>query len=64
VSADELAAEVIADDVVAPAVAKALVPELPDGSRATAAVLALSTLMLAVGLLLDQLRKARVPLRV
>jgi hypothetical protein len=63
-SADELAAEAVADDVVAPTVARALSPELPDGSRATAGVLAMSTLMLAAGLLLDQRRKARQPLRV
>ena len=63
-SADARAADALAREVVMPAVAAAATPDLPDGSRATAVVMALSALMLAVGLLLDQRRKARLPIRI
>jgi hypothetical protein len=63
-SADEVAAEAAIADLVAPAVAAALVPEDPDSSRATAVIMALCMLMLASGLLLDQRRKARIPIRI
>lgn len=60
VSAAELAAtDGVVDDVVLPAARAAA--ELPDGSKATAVVIALSMVLLAAGLLLDQHRKARQP---
>jgi hypothetical protein len=43
--------------------AQAAAASLPDDSKTTAAVLAFSVLLLAAGLLLDQVRKARQPIR-
>lgn len=64
-SADELAAGAAVAELVRPAVAAAAaVPSAPDGTRATAVVMALSVLLLAAGPLLDQVRKARVAIRV
>lgn len=61
VTASELAAsDTVADDVVLPAARAAA--ELPDRSRATAVAMAAGLLLLAAGLLVDQLRKARLPL--
>lgn len=59
VTADQLAAS--ADEVVLPAARAAA--QLPDDSKATAVVLALSMLLLAAGLLVDQVRKARLPIQ-
>lgn len=61
VTASELAAsDTVADDLVLPAARAAA--ELPDRSRATAVAMAAGLLLLAAGLLVDQLRKARLPL--
>lgn len=46
----------------APATAAAS-PDRPDNSRVAVAVMAVSLSLLAAGLVLDQLRKARVPIR-
>jgi hypothetical protein len=63
VTAEELVAEQAAAELIAPAVAAAAAPTEEDGSgRATAIVLAMSLLMLAVGLLLDQAHKVRQPI--
>lgn len=62
-SAEDLAAAADASDRMGRAVSAAVTPERPDGSRATAVAMAFSMLMLACGLLLDQVRKARVPIR-
>lgn len=66
VTAEELVAEQAVTELIAPAVAAAAAaPAEDDGSgRATAIVLAMSLLMLAVGLLLDQAHKVRQPVRV
>lgn len=64
VTAEELVAEQAASELIAPAVAAAVAPAEEEGSgRATAIVIAMSLLMLAVGLLLDQAHKVRQPLR-
>jgi hypothetical protein len=62
-SAEELATEAVVENVVLPAVSAAVTPEAPDSSKATAVVVAISTLMLAAGLLIDQARKARLPIQ-
>jgi hypothetical protein len=63
VTAEELVAEQAATELIAPAVAAAVAPGDDDSSgRATAIVLAMSLLMLAVGLLLDQAHKVRQPI--
>jgi len=63
-SAGALATEAAVKELVLPAVeAAASTPQRPDNTSATAAVMAISVLMLAASLLLDQLRKARIPIR-
>jgi hypothetical protein len=62
VSGDQLATSAaVADDVVLPAARAAA--QLPDDSKATAVVMAFSMLLLAGGLLIDQVRKARLPIQ-
>lgn len=61
VTATELAAsDSVADELVLPAARAAA--DLPDRSRTTAVAMAVGLLLLAAGLLVDQLRKARLPL--
>lgn len=61
VTAVELAAsDNVADDLILPAARAAA--DLPDRSRTTAVAMAVGLLLLAGGLLVDQLRKARLPL--
>jgi hypothetical protein len=60
-TADAAAAKVAAETVVLPAAAAAAA--LPDDSKTTAVAFAVSMLLLAGGLLVDQLRKARQPIQ-
>jgi hypothetical protein len=60
---EEQASAAVDTELVAPAATTTVIPEPADGSRATAVVVALSALLLAVGLLLDQVRKARLPIQ-
>jgi hypothetical protein len=60
-SADAAAAEVATETVVLPAAAAAAA--MPDDSKTTAVAFAVSMLLLAGGLLVDQLRKARQPIQ-
>jgi hypothetical protein len=62
VTAKDLAAsEAVAEELVLPAAQTAA--QLPDDSKTTAVVMAFSMLLLAGGLLLDQVRKARQPVQ-
>jgi hypothetical protein len=62
VTADQLASIATTTDGGTLSAAKAAA-ELPDDSKATGVVMALSVLLLAAGLLIDQARKARLPLQ-
>ncbi len=64
-SATELAAGAAVADLVRPAAAAAAaIPEVPDGTRARAVVRAVCVQLRAAGLVLDQLRTARLPIRI
>lgn len=60
-TADAAAAELATETVVLPAAAAAAA--MPDDSKTTAVAFAVSMLLLAGGLLVDQLRKARQPIQ-